>query len=254
VILDDFRLDNQAAMVTGTRQGIGQGLAVALAEAGADIVAIDRSDPAQTRQAVEAVGRRFFWLPADLGAASAASLGTLVDDAVQSAGRLDILVNNAGVTRRASVLDLTEDDWDAVMQVNLRVAFFLAQAAARHFVAQERGKIINIASMLSYQGGLRVPSYAASKSGIAGITRALANELALHGVNVNAIAPGYILTGHTQMLHDDPNRNPTILARIPAGHWGCPRDLAGAVVYLASAASDYCHGMLLNVDGGWLSR
>ncbi len=253
-ILDLFRLDGQVALVTGTRQGIGQGLAVALAEAGADIVAVDRSDPSETRDTVTALGRRFFWLDADLGAATVSDLHALIDEALHQAGRLDILVNNAGITRRAGVLELIEEDWDAVLQVNLKAAFFLAQAAAQHFVAQKRGKIINVASMLAYQGGVRVPSYAASKAGIAGITRAMANELAPHGVNVNAIAPGYILTGHTQLLHDDPSRNPGIVARIPAGHWGTARDLGGAVVYLASAASDYCHGMLLNVDGGWLAR
>jgi 2-deoxy-D-gluconate 3-dehydrogenase len=197
---------------------------------------------------------RFFWLPSDLAKLTGSSATALVDEALRLAGRLDILVNNAGITRRAGVLDLSEDDWDVVLQVNLKAAFLLAQAAGRRFVEQKHGKIINIASMLSFQGGVRVPSYAAAKSGIAGITRAMANELAVHNVHVNAIAPGYILTAHTQMLHDDPNRNPGIMARIPAGRWGSPRDLAGAVIFLASAASDYCDGVILNVDGGWLSR
>jgi 2-dehydro-3-deoxy-D-gluconate 5-dehydrogenase len=254
MILDLFRLDHQVAMVTGTHQGIGQGMALALAEAGADIVALDRSDPVETRTAVTALGRRFHWLHVDLAVATPDSLADLVATALQTAGRLDILVNNAGITRRAGVLELTEADWDVVLQVNLKTAFFLAQAAGRHFVAQGHGKIINVTSMLAYQGGIRVPSYAAAKSGMAGITRAMANELASQNVNVNAIAPGYILTNHTQMLHDDAGRNPGILARIPAGHWGAPGDLGGAVVYLASAASAYCHGMILNVDGGWLSR
>ncbi len=254
MILDLFRLDNHVVMVTGTHQGIGQGMALALAEAGADVVALDRSDPVETRAAISALGRRFYWLHTDLATATPATLAELVATAVQTAGRLDVLVNNAGITRRASVLELTEVDWDVVLQVNLKAAFFLAQAAGRHFVAQGHGKIINVTSMLAYQGGLRVPSYAAAKSGMAGITRAMANELAAQKVNVNAIAPGYILTNHTQMLHDDASRNPGILARIPAGHWGSPGDLGGAVVYLASAASDYCHGMILNVDGGWLSR
>jgi 2-deoxy-D-gluconate 3-dehydrogenase len=177
-----------------------------------------------------------------------------VEETVRLAGRLDILVNNAGITRRAAFVDITEADYDAVLQVNLKAVFFLSQAVARHFVAQKRGKIIHIASMLSYQGGIRVPPYTASKSAIAGVTRNMANELAPHGVNVNAIAPGYILTTQTQLLKDDPNRNPAILARIPAARWGDPADLAGAVVYLASAASDYCHGTILNVDGGWLAR
>lgn len=252
--LELFGLDGQVAMVTGTRQGIGQGLALALAEAGADIVAVDRREPVETASAVAGLGRRCVWLPCDLAELNAAAAAALVGHAVARTGRLDILVNNAGITRRAGVLDLTEDDWDVVLQVNLKAAFLLAQAAGRRFVAQKRGKIINIASMLSFQGGIRVPSYAAAKSGIAGITRAMANELAAHGVNVNAIAPGYILTGHTQVLHDDADRNPAILARIPAGRWGSPRDLAGAVIFLASAASDYCDGVILNVDGGWLSR
>lgn len=252
--LDIFRLDDHVAMVTGTRQGIGQGLALALAEAGADIVAVDRHEPAETAAAVRALGCCFWWLECDLEKLRAASATALIDAAVAKAGRLDILVNNAGITRRAGVLELSEDDWDVVLQVNLKAAFLLAQAAGRRFVAQKRGKIINVASMLSFQGGIRVPSYAAAKSGIAGITRAMANELAVQGVNVNAIAPGYILTGHTQMLHDDPSRNPGIMARIPAGRWGSPRDLAGAVIFLASAASDYCDGVILNVDGGWLSR
>jgi len=245
MILDLFRLDNQVALVTGTHQGIGQALASALAEAGADIVAIDRSEPVETWAAVSAAGRRFLWLAADLAQATPASLSALVDETIRSAGRLDILVNNAGITRRAAILDLSEADWDAVLQVNLKAVLFLSQAAARHFVAQKRGKIINIASMLSFQGGIRVPPSAAAKSGIAGMTRAMANELAVHGVNVNAIAPGYILTGHTHMLHDGPNRNPGILACILAGRWATPRELGGAVVYLASAASDYCHGAIL---------
>jgi 2-dehydro-3-deoxy-D-gluconate 5-dehydrogenase len=254
MVLDLFRLDNQVAVVTGTHQGIGQALAVALAEAGADIVAVDRSEPAETRATVTALGRRFLWLKADLEHATQASLQDLVDEALRVAGRLDILVNNAGITRRAGVLEISEEVWDAVIQVNLKAVFFLSQAAGRHFVAQKRGKIINIASMLSFQGGIRVPPYTAAKSAIAGVTRNLANELAPHGVNVNAIAPGYILTNHTVALKEDANRYPVIVARIPAGRWGEPSELAGAVVYLASAASSYCHGTILTVDGGWLSR
>jgi len=254
MILDLFRLDDRAALVTGARQGLGQAMAIALAEAGAHIVSLDRSEPDETREAVTALGRRFWWLKADLSLTSVTELRGLVDEALAQAGRLDILVNNAGINPRIAALEVEEADWDRAMQVNLKSSFFLAQAAGRHFASQRRGKIVNVASVLSLQGGLRVLPYTTTKHGILGYTRLMANELAPLGVNVNALAPGYMRTRMTQPLQDDPERNPAILSRIPAGRWGAPSDLGGAVVFLASAASDYVHGSLLVVDGGWLSR
>jgi len=247
-----FDLSGRVALVTGANTGLGQGIALALAGAGADIVAAGRTDPAATADAVRALGRRFHFLEADL--ARTAPLASVVTDAVAAFGRLDILVNNAGIIRRADALDVTEDDWDAVVDTNLKSLFFLAQAAARHMLDAGGGKIINVASLLSFQGGVRVPAYAASKSGVAGLTHALANEWAARGVNVNAIAPGYFETNNTAALRADPVREPQIAARIPAGRWGKPEDLAGAAVFLASAASDYVHGIVLPVDGGWLAR
>lgn len=248
-----FSLDGRIAVVTGANTGIGQGIAVALAEAGADIVAVGRTPPTQTEQAVAALGRGFLSVEADL--ASTAPIPGIVEATLGRFGRLDILVNNAGLIRRADAVDFTESDWDAVIDVNLKSAFFLAQAAGRQMLKQESGeKIINIASMLSYQGGIRVASYTASKNGLAGLTRLLANEWAAKGINVNAIAPGYIETNNTEALRADEGRSRDILARIPAGRWGSPSDLGGAAVFLASSASDYVHGSLIAVDGGWLAR
>ena len=247
-----FSLAGRVAMVTGANAGIGQGIAVALAEAGADIAAVGRSSPAETGDRVRAAGGRFVAVQAELG--TAARCPEIVQEVVGQLGAVDILVNNAGIIRRSEALDFSEADWDAVLNVNLKMVFFLAQAAARHMVARRRGKIINIASMLSFQGGIRVASYTASKSGVAGITRLLANEWASKGVNVNAIAPGYIATRNTAALRDDETRNREILSRIPAGRWGAPEDLGGAAVFLASSASDYVHGAVLPVDGGWLAR
>jgi 2-deoxy-D-gluconate 3-dehydrogenase len=247
-----FDLSGRVALVTGANTGLGQAAAVALAEAGADIVAAGRSDPFETAERVRATGRRFHSLHADL--AQAGPLPALVEQAVATFGRLDILVNNAGIIRRADAADVTEADWDAVLDTNLKSLFFLSQAAARHMLRAGGGKIINIASLLSFQGGIRVPAYAASKSGVAGLTHALANEWAAQGINVNAIAPGYFETNNTTALRSDELRAPQILARIPAGRWGQPGDLAGAAVFLASAASDYVHGIVLPVDGGWLAR
>jgi len=261
MILDLFRLDGKVAMVTGPGTGLGQAIAIGLAEAGADIVGVYRESFQETQQAVEALGRRFLPIQADLSQTTPGDLQGLVDRAVTEMGHLDILVNNAGIIRRTPALEFSEADWDEVMQVNLKSAFFLAQAAARHFVSRtdipegrSRGKIINIASMLSFQGGILVASYTASKSGLAGITRLLANEWAPHGINVNAIAPGYMATRNTEPLRRDPQRNPAILARIPAGRWGEPEDLKGAAVFLASEASNYMHGAIVPVDGGWLAR
>jgi 2-dehydro-3-deoxy-D-gluconate 5-dehydrogenase len=251
-MLDLFNLAGRTALVTGANTGLGQGIAVALAQAGADIVAVGRSAAADTGARVTALGRRFLDVRADLS--STGPVRDVVGAAVNLNGRLDIVVNNAGIIRRADSLDVDEADWDAVIDTNLKSVFFLSQAAARHMAANGGGKIINIASLLSFQGGIRVPAYAASKSAVAGLTRALANEWAAQGINVNAIAPGYFDTNNTAALRADPVREPAILARIPAGRWGEPQDLAGAAVFLASRASDYVHGIVLPVDGGWLAR
>jgi 2-deoxy-D-gluconate 3-dehydrogenase len=250
--MNPFSLAGQVALVTGANKGLGQGIALALAAAGADIVAVSSSNADDTGAKVRALGRRFHFIAADL--TSTAPIPGIIDGTLAAFGRLDILVNNAGMIRRADAVDFSEADWDAVMDLNLKSAFFLAQAAGRHFIAQGRGKIINIASMLSFQGGIRVPSYTASKSGLAGITKLLANEWAAKGVNVNAIAPGYMATDNTAALRADENRNRDILARLPAGRWGEPADLGGAAVFLASAAADYVHGVVLPVDGGWQAR
>lgn len=248
-----FSLKGRAAIVTGANTGLGQGLAVALAQAGADIAAVGRTPPTETEAAVREAGARFTFIQADLGAG--APVGEVVARAVNANGRVDILVNNAGTIRRADALDFSEADWDLVLDVNLKTPFFLAQAAARQMLAQGTGgKIINIASMLSFQGGIRVASYTASKSGIAGLTKLLANEWAAKGINVNAIAPGYFETNNTEALRQDQQRNRDILARIPAGRWGVPADLGGAAVFLASDAAAYVHGAVIPVDGGWLAR
>ncbi len=248
-----FSLKGRAAIVTGANTGLGQGLAVALAQAGADIAAVGRTPPTETEAAVREVGARFTFIQADLG--TNAPVGEVVAKAVEAHGRVDILVNNAGTIRRADALEFSEADWDLVLDVNLKTPFFLAQAAARQMLAQGTGgKIINIASMLSFQGGIRVASYTASKSGIAGLTKLLANEWAAKGINVNAIAPGYFETNNTEALRQDQQRNRDILARIPAGRWGVPADLGGAAVFLASDAAAYVHGAVIPVDGGWLAR
>ncbi|MET0718558.1 MAG: 2-dehydro-3-deoxy-D-gluconate 5-dehydrogenase KduD [Pseudoxanthomonas sp.] len=248
-----FDLSGRVALVTGANTGLGQGIAIALARAGADIVAVGRSVPTETEGEVARAGRRLLWVEASLD--TIAPVRCIVERAVAEFGAVDILVNNAGIIRRNDSLDFTEEDWDAVMDVNLKSVFFLAQAVARWWSAQGRGgKIINIASMLSFQGGIRVPSYTASKSGVLGITRLLANEWAGKGINVNAIAPGYFATNNTEALRNDEARNRSILERIPAGHWGKPEDIGGAAVFLASPAADYVHGAVLPVDGGWLAR
>jgi 2-dehydro-3-deoxy-D-gluconate 5-dehydrogenase len=247
-----FDLTAKTAIVTGASSGIGQGIAVALAAAGARIAGVARSSMAETAQRVSAAGGAFQAVTADLSTIE--PVQRIIDEA-SAAGDVDILVNNSGIIRRGDPLTFTEQDWDDVMNLNLKSAFFLSQAFARHVVARGvGGKIINIASILSFQGGIRVPSYTASKGGIAGLTRLLANEWAAKGINVNAIAPGYVATPATQALQDDPDRNAALLARIPAGRWGRPEDMGGAAVFLASSASDYCHGAILVVDGGWLAR
>jgi len=253
-ILDAFRLDGKVAVVTGSERGLGRAMAVALAQAGADIVGVTHvAAAAGTEAAVAAAGRRYRHVQADL--ASTEPVARVVETALASFGRIDILLNNAGIIARNDTLEFTEQEWDAVMNVNLKTAFFLCQAVARRFIAQGGGgKIINIASMLSFQGGIRVPSYTASKSGIKGITMLMANEWARHGICVNAIAPGYMATDNTAQLRADGARSAEILGRIPAGRWGAPEDLGGAVVFLASRASDYVNGFTLAVDGGWLAR
>ena len=251
--LPSFNLAGKVALVTGCNTGLGQAMAIALAEAGADVIGINRSAPTEAEKAIKAVGRKFFDLRADVGQTD--KLAGLVDQAVQLAGRIDILVNNAGIIRRQDAIDFTEKDWDDVMDVNLKSVFFLSQAVARQLIAQgQGGKIINIASMLSFQGGIRVPSYTSSKSGVLGLTRLMANEWAKHGINVNAIAPGYMDTNNTEAIRADAQRNAEILGRIPAGRWGLPEDMAGPVVFLASQASNYLQGHTMAVDGGWLAR
>lgn len=253
MILDAFKLTGKVALVTGCDTGLGQGMTVGLAEAGCDIVGVNRKIPHETAQRVKALGRRFHAIQADLR--DQQQLTTVVDEAVAKMGHLDILINNAGTIRRCDAIDFSEKDWDEVMDLNLKSLFFLSQAVARQFIAQgSGGKIINIASMLSYQGGIRVPSYTASKSGVMGLTRLLANEWAKHNINVNAIAPGYMATNNTQQLREDAERNQEILDRIPAGRWGTPEDLQGAAVFLASPAANYINGYTLAVDGGWLAR
>ncbi|MBI3884604.1 MAG: 2-dehydro-3-deoxy-D-gluconate 5-dehydrogenase KduD [Opitutae bacterium] len=252
-VLDRFRLTGKVAIVTGASRGLGAALAVALAEAGADLVLVARGDTAAVQGDIEKLGRRCLRVAADVAAPAAA--GHILAATVAAFGRADILVNNAGLIRRAAFLDFTEEDWREVLDVNLTAAFRLSQQFARHLVARQApGKIIHLASMLSYQGGLRVASYTAAKSGLHGLTKLMANELAAQGINVNAIAPGYMATDNTAALRADAARNQAILERIPAGRWGTPDDLAGAVVFLASPASDYMHGFTLAIDGGWLAR
>lgn len=251
--LKSFSLHGKVAIVTGCDTGLGQGMALGLAQAGCDIVGINRVPPQDTVAAVTALGRRFLSLEADLSQQEA--LPALMAQAVAEFGHIDILVNNAGIIRRQDALAFSEQDWDDVINLNAKTVFFLSQLAARQFIAQgQGGKIINIASMLSFQGGIRVPSYTASKSAVLGLTRLMANEWAQHGINVNAIAPGYMVTNNTRQLRDDPERSQEILQRIPAGRWGEPADLAGPVVFLASSAADYINGHTLAVDGGWLAR
>lgn len=253
MILDAFNLSGKVAIVTGCDTGLGQGMTLGLAQAGCDIVGVNRKIPQETAQKVQALGRRFMAIQADLSRQE--TLFDIVDKTVAAMGRVDILINNAGTIRRDDALSFSEKDWDEVMNLNLKSLFFLSQAVARQFIKQGTGgKIINIASMLSFQGGIRVPSYTASKSGVLGLTRLLANEWAPHGINVNAIAPGYMATNNTQQLRDDEQRSKEILDRIPAGRWGTPEDLQGSAVFLASSASDYINGYTLAVDGGWLAR
>lgn len=253
MIVEQFSLEGKTAVVTGANTGLGRAMALGLAQAGADIVGVYNSTPPDALEQFHELGRTIYPIKADLVAG--AMVKSVMEQAVSEFGTVDILVNNAGIIRRDSALDFTEKDWDDVMDVNLKSLFFLSQAFAKHCVEKSQGgKIINIASMLSFQGGIRVPSYTASKSGVLGLTRLLACEWAAYGINVNGIAPGYMRTANTQPIQDDPVRNQQILERIPAGHWGEPESLQGAVVFLASDASAYMHGHTLAVDGGWLAR
>ncbi|MBD1388299.1 2-dehydro-3-deoxy-D-gluconate 5-dehydrogenase KduD [Neiella sp. HB171785] len=253
MILDSFDLQGKVAIVTGCDTGLGQGMALSLAQAGCDIVGVNIVEPTETIEKMAETGRKFIDIRANLMKLD--DIPGIVEKAVAECGRIDILVNNAGIIRRNDALEFSEQDWDDVMDINVKSVFFMSQAVAKQFIAQgEGGKIINIASMLSFQGGIRVPSYTASKSGVMGITRLMANEWAAQGINVNAIAPGYMATNNTAALRADKERNQAILDRIPADRWGTPEDLAGPCVFLASAASDYVNGYTIAVDGGWLAR
>ncbi|MFZ5945337.1 MAG: 2-dehydro-3-deoxy-D-gluconate 5-dehydrogenase KduD [Bacillota bacterium] len=253
MILDMFSLKGKVAIVTGASRGIGQGIALGLAEAGADIVGAATRDMEETRNLVEECGVSFLGIKADLGQIE--SIEKIINTALERYDKINILVNNAGIIRRQPTLEFSLENWDEVMNVNLRSAFFLAQAAAKQYVKQGTGgKIINIASMLSFQGGILVPSYTASKSALAGVTKTMCNEWAKYNININAIAPGYIATDNTAPLRADENRNSAILERIPSGRWGTPDDMKGAAVFLASDASSYMQGHILAVDGGWLAR
>jgi 2-deoxy-D-gluconate 3-dehydrogenase len=253
-ILENFRLDGKTALVTGCGRGLGQGIALALAQAGADIYGAGSApNAAKTAELVAGTGRKFEYLSANL--ISQEPVARIFDGALKLTGHIDILVNNAGIIRRNDSVDFSEADWDDVININLKTLFFMSQAAARQFIKQGNGgKIINIASMLSYQGGIRVPSYTASKGGVRTLTMLMANEWAKYGINANAIAPGYMATDNTEALRADKSRSAAILDRIPAGRWGTPEDVAGAAVFLASPAASYINGYTLAVDGGWLAR
>ena len=253
MILDSFRLDGRVALVTGSRRGLGQAAALALAEAGADLALVDRGEPTETVARAVALGRRVHAVHCDLSSATPAELHGVVDEMAESLGTVDILVNNAGMIRRHPAADYPAEDWDEVLTVDLDAVFHLSQATGRRMLDRGWGRIINIASMLSFQGGRFVPAYAAAKHGVAGLTKAMANEWTARGVTVNAIAPGYMATDNTAALRADTDREASIVARIPAGRWGTPADLQGAMVFLASEAAAYISGAVLPVDGGWLA-
>ncbi|PSW10882.1 2-deoxy-D-gluconate 3-dehydrogenase [Photobacterium rosenbergii] len=253
MILNAFNLEGKVAIVTGCNRGLGQGITLGLAEAGCNIVGVSSSGSEETKAKVEALGRQFIDIRANL--IKTDDIPNIIAATLEQFGKIDILVNNAGIIRREDAINFSEQDWDDVMDINLKTTFFLSQAVAKQFIAQGNGgKIINVASMLSFQGGIRVPSYTASKSGVMGVTRLMANEWAKHNINVNAIAPGYMATDNTAQLRDDEKRNQEILERIPADRWGNPEDLAGPAVFLASDAANYVNGFTMAVDGGWLAR
>ena len=247
-----FDLTGKIAMVTGSSTGLGQGMSLGLASAGADLVLVDRVESDETANAIMTMGRRALSLVADLS--SMEQIQKVVDDAVTAFGKIDILVNNAGTIRRTPAIDFSEKDWDEVMAINAKTVFFLSQAVGRDMMKRKQGKIINIASLLSFSGGITVPSYSASKGAVAQITKALANEWGQHGLNINAIAPGYMVTNNTANLRKDAERTRQISERIPMSRWGTPEDLQGAAIFLASKASDYVNGHVLLVDGGWMAR
>ncbi|WP_280952880.1 2-dehydro-3-deoxy-D-gluconate 5-dehydrogenase KduD [Cohaesibacter celericrescens] len=250
---EQFELTGKIAVVTGCDTGLGQGMAVGLAKAGCEIAAVNIVEPTETKALIEGLGRKFLDIRANLMKID--DIPDIVSKTVAEYGRIDILVNNAGIIRREDAVDFSEKNWDDVMNINIKSVFFLSQAIAKQFLAQGKGgNIINIASMLSFQGGIRVPSYTASKSAVMGVTKLLANEWAKHNINVNAIAPGYMATNNTEALRADAVRSAEILSRIPADRWGLPEDLAGPVVFLCSPASSYINGYTIAVDGGWLAR
>jgi 2-deoxy-D-gluconate 3-dehydrogenase len=253
MILDKFNLSGRVAIVTGASRGLGAGMAIGLAEAGADLVVVASSARLQeTVNKIKAMGRRCIGVQVDL--MDTKVIPQIIDAAVKEYGRIDILINSAGIIRRAPAIEFSEKDWDDVIQINQKATFFMCQAAAKEMVKQKKGKIVNIASLLSFQGGIIVPSYTASKSAVAGLTKALANEWAPLGINVNAIAPGYMATEMTEALQKSAERAPAILARIPSGRWGTPEDMKGLAVFLSSDASEYLQGQVISVDGGWMGR
>lgn len=252
-IMNLFNLENKTALVTGANTGLGQGISIALAAAGAHVFGVARRSCAETMEKINENGGQFTEIIADLSDISV--IDNIMEKVGEYTSRIDILVNNAGIIKRCDALLVTPNDWDAVTDLNEKMVFFLSQAVAKQWITDKKGgKIINIASMLSYQGGVFVPSYTASKSAVLGLTRALANEWAQYNINVNAIAPGYMATNNTTQLRNDSNRNDDILSRIPAGRWGTPEDMYGAAIFLASDASAYMNGFTIAVDGGWLSR
>jgi 2-deoxy-D-gluconate 3-dehydrogenase len=252
-LLGGFRLNNRVAIITGTTKGIGESLAEALAEAGAAVIALDRSDNPHMADYCAALGTPFRRIQIDLEKASKNDIENVIDCTIKEFSHIDILVNNAGISRRGDIPEFSENDWLDVLKVNLTAPFHLSQAVARSFIPQRKGKIVNIASMLSFQGGVRVPSYASSKHGIVGLTRSFAVALGAYGINVNAIAPGFMTTDLTMPLQQDPERNDSIMKRIPIGRWGNGNDLKGALIFLASSMADYVNGAVIPVDGGWLA-
>lgn len=253
MILDDFNLTGKVAIVTGVRTGLGQGMACGLAEAGADIAGVDIGSMTETEKLVTALDRKFLGIEVDLSEIKV--IKGILDRTISTFGKIDILINNAGIIRREDAIKFNEKDWDDVINLNLKTVFFLSQAVAQQFMKQKTGgKIVSVASLLSFQGGIWVPSYTASKSGVMGITRLMANEWAKYNINVNAIAPGYMVTDNTEKLREDKERYNEITSRIPAGRWGMPEDLKGPVVFLSSDASNYVNGFTIAVDGGWLAR